>query len=103
MRRLVALAVLAACSHDAGRAPAIDAAIDVPGDPCLRCGQDQICVARYDGTCQGEATCVARTVDCPSNACTAGCEAAYCTTPYQCQTRAPCGGESPHAFTCYGP
>jgi hypothetical protein len=103
MRWLFALTFVAACSDSSGPARPIDASIDGAADPCLACGPDQICVARYDGTCHGQAICVARTIDCPSNTCTAGCEAAYCMPSYQCRTRAPCGGESPRAFTCYGP
>jgi hypothetical protein len=103
MHWLILLAILAACAHDSGPARPSDAAIDVAADPCLACTSDQICVAGYDGTCRGQAACVTRTIDCPSNACTAGCEAAYCNAPYQCRNRPPCGGESPLAFTCYGP
>jgi len=81
-----------------------DAAIDGAADVCLACRADQICVAKYDGVCDADVRCVTRTTDCPANACTADCEVAYCTpNPYQCQTRTPCGGESPLAFTCYGP
>lgn len=93
----VALATVAACS-DPPRA-SVDAAIDV----CQTCGSNQICVAAYDGTCHGSAACVARTVDCPNNTCSAACESAYCGAPYQCQTREPCGSEPAQAFTCYGP
>lgn len=101
---LVGLVVLAACS-DRPQQAAIDAAIDTPSDPCLACRADQICVAKYDGTCGDRGvTCVARTADCPSNACSAACEAAYCAPgPFQCSNRVPCGGEPPEAFTCYGP
>jgi hypothetical protein len=70
---------------------------------CDACRADQICVAKYDGTCKSDVSCVARTVDCPSNACSSACETAYCSAPYQCQNRAPCGGEPEAAFTCYGP
>jgi hypothetical protein len=101
MRWFIALALVTACASDPARP--IDAAIDGAADPCLACGQNQICVASYDGTCHGGASCVTRTVDCPSNACTAGCEAAYCASPYQCRNRPPCGGEPALAFTCYGP
>jgi hypothetical protein len=103
MRWLFALALVAACSDSSGPARPVDAAIDAAADPCVACGTDQICVARYDGTCRGQAACVTRTIDCPDNACTAGCEAAYCMPSYQCRNRPPCGGEPPGAFTCYGP
>ena len=104
MRCLLAFAVAAvvACSSSA-KAPT-DGTIDTANDPCALCASGQICVAKYDGVCNGQATCVAKTVDCPLNACTPACEAAYCgAPPYQCKTRSPCGGESPSAFTCYGP
>ena len=79
-------------------------AIDGAPDPCQACRADQMCVARYDGTCQARGVeCVARTTDCPGNVCSAACESASCPAPFQCQTRAPCGGEPAHAFTCYGP
>jgi hypothetical protein len=99
------LAGLAACSsderpqRDAPTAPLIDA----PPDHCAACRSDQLCVERYTGTCQLSVACVTPTVDCPNNTCSSACEAAYCGSPYQCQNRAPCGGESPVAFTCYGP
>jgi hypothetical protein len=72
-------------------------------DPCAACGATELCVARYDGTCQGRPSCVPKTVDCPANACSSECQAAYCPQPYQCQDRVPCGGEPAAAFTCYGP
>jgi hypothetical protein len=75
----------------------------VTPDPCATCGPSEICVASYDGQCRQNIACVPRVVDCPANACSPACEAAYCAAPYQCQTREPCGGESPNAFTCYGP
>ena len=81
----------------------IDAAIDAPPDRCLACRSDQLCVARYDGVCGLSVECVARTTDCPNHTCSPACEAAYCPRPYQCSNRPPCGGESPLAFTCYGP
>jgi hypothetical protein len=76
-----------------------------PPDPCERCTADQICVQRYGGVCTAGSSieCLAKTVECPQNACTPACEAAYCTSPYQCMNRSPCGDESPLAFTCYGP
>jgi hypothetical protein len=96
------LAVLAACSGQP-RAPAIDAAIDTP-NACAPCRADQLCVAKYDGVCQSRGVeCVAKTVDCPGNACSTACQSTYCGAPFQCQNRAPCGGEPPQAFTCYGP
>lgn len=72
-------------------------------DPCQACGAAQLCVARYDGTCQRQIACVARTADCPDHRCSAACEAAYCPAPYQCSIRPSCGGEPAGAFTCYGP
>jgi hypothetical protein len=112
MRWVVMFAALAGCfgGYAAGcstSAPAVDAAIDgaidSPDDICLSCRADQICVAKYDGLCHADVRCVARGVDCPDNVCSTSCEA-YCTSaPYQCQTRVPCGGESPRAFTCFGP
>jgi len=112
MRYLIALSIcaalgaagsLAACSGDDAVTPPIDAAIDTPVDPCLTCANGQICVQKFDGTC-GTAgpSCVTKTVDCPLNACSADCEAAYCMSPYQCRTRS-CPGGSPHAFLCQGP
>lgn len=113
MRRVrafvVAVISVVACSSssrpatDAAVDAAIDAPIDAPADPCLSCRLDQICVARYNGTCGESVGCVARTVDCAVGTCSPACEMAYCPQPYQCRNRPPCGGESPHAFTCYGP
>ena len=95
-------AVLAACSSEP-KVP-IDAAIDTVIDECPACSANQLCVAAYDGTCRHlGATCVAKTVDCPNNVCSTACQSAYCFAPLQCQNRAPCGGEPPNAFTCYGP
>jgi hypothetical protein len=76
-----------------------------PPDPCDQCTPDEICVQRYGGVCGfGPATaCEPKTVECPANACSPACEAAYCPSPYQCMTRPSCGDESPLAFTCYGP
>lgn len=112
MRWIVVVALVAACSSNS-RSPdaaidapidaAVDAAIDAPPDFCLRCRSDQLCVAHYNGTCGRMIQCVAKTTDCPNNACSSACEAAYCPSPYQCGNRTPCGGESPLAFTCYGP
>lgn len=76
---------------------------DPPLDPCVRCGIDQLCVQTLDGGCNLATACVDRVVDCPDNACSPACEAAYCAAPAQCQNRIPCGGESSTAFTCYGP
>jgi hypothetical protein len=103
MRWLISLALLTACSSNSGSTPTVDAGVDATIDVCLTCASGQICVASYDGTCHGSAGCVTKTVDCPLNACTTDCQSAYCGSPYQCMNRAPCGGESPHAFTCYGP
>lgn len=97
------VACLVACSSSPSSTPPVDAAIDGKPDVCLTCALGQICVALYDGTCMGGPSCIAKTVDCPLNACSAECEAAYCPSPYQCRGRAPCGGESPKAFNCYGP
>jgi hypothetical protein len=107
MRWLISLAFLVACSSSSDPpgppGPPVDAAIDSTVDVCLTCAQGQICVARYDGACRLQAACVPKTVDCPLNACSADCQAAYCPAPYQCMNRAPCGGQSAKAFTCYGP
>ena len=104
MRWLILSVILAACSSDPSTPPAnVDAAIDAKPDVCLTCALGQICVARYDGACMGGPACVPKTVDCPLNACSADCQAAYCPSPYQCMNRAACGGESAKAFTCYGP
>ena len=76
-----------------------------PIDPCSQCTSDQLCVQSYDGTCNQSTACVARTVDCPPDnaACSAECEQTYCSSPFQCMNRVPCGTESPVSFTCYGP
>jgi hypothetical protein len=76
-----------------------------PPDPCEQCGigTGEICVQRFDGACGFSTTCEVQTVECPDNACSAECEAAYCGEPFQCQNRVACGPESPMAFTCYGP
>jgi len=105
MRWLICVALLTACSDDSKSAAPIDAAIDSSVDPCLTCALGQICVASYDGTCGPSVKCVAKTVDCPlaRGACSAECQTAYCSPPYQCMNRPPCGGESAKAFTCYGP
>ncbi|HEY4178674.1 MAG TPA: hypothetical protein VGM90_17630 [Kofleriaceae bacterium] len=81
---------------------------DPPADPCVLagCSADEVCVQTFNGTCgDGSAYCVAKTVDCPlTGACSPECQHAYCgDSVYQCQDRAPCGTESPSAFTCYGP
>lgn len=72
-------------------------------DPCSACSSDQICVQSLDGVCGLTTACVDRVVECPDNACSVECEAAYCGSPFQCQNRPPCGTESPVAFTCYAP
>lgn len=75
-----------------------------PPNPCDSCTADEMCVAKYDGTCGGGAACVPKTVECPDNACTTECQDAYCgSDPYQCEIRSPCGTEPEGAFTCYGP
>lgn len=89
-------------SPDAG--PASECCSGRCADPCSLCSASEICVQRFDGVCgTAGAECVPRTTDCPANACSAGCEAAYCPAPYQCQNRPPCGSEVATAFTCYGP
>jgi hypothetical protein len=94
----LAAALLGGCSRTSSQA-----AIDGTANPCQACAAGQLCVASYDGTCRGYVACVARTTDCPNNACSPACESAYCSRPYQCQDRPPCGGEPAGAFTCYGP
>ena len=74
-----------------------------PLDPCQQCTADQICVQGFDGSCLAHSACVDRVVECPDNACTPECEAAYCVAPSQCQNGGFCGTESPLAFKCYGP
>jgi hypothetical protein len=102
MRWLFVLAVLVGCGDDAAMSDA--GPVHSHPDPCAACGPGQLCVVRYDGTCMMNAACVAQTEVCPGNACTPACEAAYCgASPYQCQTRTPCGSEPAGAFTCYGP
>src|ERR1041384_4605770 len=107
---VVGLAFLAAVGLACSEQPrvqidaAIDMAIDMTPSACPPCAANQLCVAKYDGVCRNlGVTCVARTVDCPNNACSTACESTYCGAPLQCQNRAPCGGEPPGAFTCYGP
>jgi hypothetical protein len=101
VRRLFLLFAVAACgdgtSHDAHDAH------DAPVDPCAKCASTDLCVQKYDGTCTERTTCVPRTVECPGHACTPECEQAYCEPVYVCNIRPACGGESPLAFTCYGP
>ena len=103
MRWLAVLLVVEAAACSDAPARVTDAPIDTAADPCQACSPGELCVARYGGTCQRAIGCVARTVSCPGNACSAACEAAYCASPYQCHTRTACGGEPPIAFTCYGP
>jgi hypothetical protein len=104
MRWLLVCVLLVACSSSPGSTPPpVDAAIDAEVDECLTCAEGQICVALYDGVCTGGNRCVTKTVDCPLNACTPECEAAYCGSPYHCTYRPPCPGLSPHAFLCRGP
>ena len=113
MRALLLVLALAACRQSKPPQPVdavkpidakVDAAVDTaPFDICTTCTPNQICVALYNGTCGGGAACEPKTQDCPNNACSPACETAYCPSPYQCQNRVPCGGESPLAFTCYGP
>jgi len=103
MRWFAVLLMVGACACSDSPARVIDAPIDTAADPSLACGTGELCVARYDGACRRAVACVARTIECPGNACSAACEASYCPSPYQCHTRPPCGGEPPSAFTCYGP
>ncbi|MEO7735231.1 MAG: hypothetical protein ABIY55_30030 [Kofleriaceae bacterium] len=103
MRWIIACVFLVACSSSPSSTPPADAPIDAEIDVCLTCAAGQICVALYDGVCTGLSRCVAKTVDCPLNACTVECQDAYCPSPYQCMTRTPCEGASPHAFFCRGP
>lgn len=107
-RLLLTLAAVTACSESSRPASvadaAVDTAIDMVPDPCAVCSASQLCVVKYDGVCQGSVSCVARTVDCPNNACSPACRDAYCDAEYyQCDTRGICGGEPAHAFACYGP
>jgi hypothetical protein len=97
------LAVVAGCNDAATPPPDNLPDCCVTPDPCATCTASEICVASYDGQCHQSIACVPRVVDCPANACSPACEGAYCAAPYQCQTRESCGGESPLAFTCYGP
>jgi hypothetical protein len=100
---LFAALAAVACTQTPEAMP-IDASIDGAPNPCDACTTDQICVAKYDGTCRADIACVTRVAQCANNTCTPGCEAAYCNPrPLQCLTRTPCGGEPPGAFTCYGP
>lgn len=92
-----------ACWHD-DDGWHVEACDPPPPDPCTACGADELCVQSYDGTCGQSTACVTKTVECPDNACSEECQAAYCGSgPLQCMTREPCGTESPSAFTCYGP
>lgn len=95
----------ASCWYDETSGAWMSALCNEDPDPCEACTADEICVAKYNNSCQGGGECVPKTVDCPDFACTEACELAYCgNEPYQCQVRVGCGGiESPLAFTCYGP
>lgn len=95
---------LGACGGDSS--VAMDAAmIDAPPmkDPCALCGKAELCVQRFDGVCTLTTECVPTTDRCTPGTCSAECEQTHCPRPYQCTNRAPCGTESPAAFTCYGP
>lgn len=104
---LVAVVGLLGCGDDQRRvtvdaepAPAIDAA----SDACAACGDDQVCVQRFDGVCTEQVVCVdPGELSCAAGTCSAECEALLCPEPYQCENRAPCGTEIDGAFTCYGP
>lgn len=107
-KALVLAVVLAACGTKSkpklDAAKPVDAPVDTAADPCAACTADQLCVQRFNGTCGLGTSCEPREGrDCPTNTCSAECEQAYCPSPYQCQTRPPCGTESPTAFHCYGP
>jgi len=92
------------CYHDPDTGAWEVTYCDPPPPSCAMCGPNEICLQAYNGTCGGGTIeCVAKTVDCPQNACTPDCQAAYCSAPYQCEDRVPCGSEDPAAFTCYGP
>lgn len=106
IRAALGLGLLVACGDD--KTPSLDATIDgvVDGvvDPCAACTADQVCVQRFDGTCGLGTQCLPREGrTCAPNTCSMECEQAYCPSPYQCQTRPPCGTESPTSFRCYGP
>ncbi|HEY4242537.1 MAG TPA: hypothetical protein VGM88_22115 [Kofleriaceae bacterium] len=114
--RIAVLALLcaAACGddgHPAADAPhdtplhdtPIDTLIDTSAGPCSACTLDQQCVAFFGGTCQSMGVqCVGKVEGCESLTCSAACEAAYCTSPYQCQD-SPCPGVPAGAFGCFGP
>ncbi|MCX5741335.1 MAG: hypothetical protein NT062_02420 [Proteobacteria bacterium] len=105
--RLAILLALVACESPPKQslvdAPVVIRPIDGP-TPCFLCRRDELCVQKFSGNCQtAGAFCIARTIDCPANACSLACEAAYCGAPYQCQNRPSCGTEVKGAFTCYGP
>lgn len=100
---LASLLVVGACSGDDGGQAGDDTG---SADPCDVCGPNEVCVQSYDGVCTGGvAECHPKTVDCPiTGSCSQECQDAYCPgSPYQCLDRVGCGGESPRAFTCYGP
>ena len=94
------LAALAACSDS--KPASNDAPIDAAPDPCAACRSDQLCVARFDGVCNLQVVCVAKTVDCPNNTCSTTCQTAYCPQPYQCMNRS-CANPPAGAFVCQGP
>lgn len=106
---LLTLLLLTACGDDVDDDPVVDAAlVDVPTDTgpanmCGMCSMSELCIQRYDGTCNVTTHCVKPTATCPGNVCSADCQLEYCPSPYQCMTRPLCGGEDPAAFTCYGP
>lgn len=106
---LASLLLIAACSGDDGASSADDSGDDGSGsaeDPCNVCGTGTVCVQEFDGVCGAHGVkCVAKTIECPlTGSCSDECFAAYCSgNPYQCTNRSTCGGESPNAFTCYGP
>ncbi|CAN5858632.1 hypothetical protein BH11MYX2_BH11MYX2_05780 [soil metagenome] len=105
---LASLLVIAACSGDDDGSDADDVAGDdgSAADPCDACSADQVCVQEFDGVCMAHGVaCVAKTIECPlTGSCSDECFNAYCSgAPYQCTNRDSCGGESPRAFTCYGP
>ena len=104
LRRSILVALVTLATACGGSSPSrTDGGNGSGDDPCDACTADQICIQRFDGTCGLSTSCVSPSAVCPDKTCSAACESAYCPRPYQCGNRAPCGTESPDAFTCYGP
>ena len=122
MKKLVLLfiVVLAGCLEqpvETGTDAAIDAGIpdcihiDTPDPdpaPCTTCGADQICVQRFDGTCNVIGfECQIRAATCNSLDC-GTCDIPHCREDpsgpitFTCAAAA-CGQEVPGALHCYGP